>query len=625
MLAELQLTPGIFTNATDRTAFNRWKDCDHVRWKDSLPEKIGGWTYHALSGAQTVTYNIGDTTTPNMVAGNAGQIIGVARAIHDWIAIDGTKWIAVGTQFKLYLIANFVLYDITPILSSGTLTNPFTTTLGSPVITVAHTTHGMNPNDFVNFSGATAVGGITVNGNYQIATVPNPNTYTIQAVTNATSSATGGGTVTYQYEIHAGTDGLASTSGWGISTWNTMPGWNQPRPVNYDTPTQILEARIWSLDNWGENLMACGRGTQVYTWIKANGVGTRAVVIANSPQTNNYILVAQQERILIGFGSYDGVVSDQMNIRWSDQEDYTDWTPTFNNRSGSNRLTAGSRIISAVSTQTQIVVFTDGALYSMTFIGGNDVYSFSIIGENITIGGPNAASEINGTVYFMSAQEFWVFDGVVRILPCDVRETIFGGGPKSVNLLRLENTYCFMNPQFNEVWWLYTSQASLQNDRYVVYNYKENCWYYGSIDRTCMHAYSPLFRSPYGVRSDGFFFTHEDAQDDVDSSGNPLALNSFVASYDGEIGHGDQFYHVNRLIPDFPRLIGNGTVTLNSHRYPDDNNLQQKGPYTVTPTSDKISVRTRNRQISLRFDQQGLGTDFRMGHWRVDATPHGRR
>lgn len=634
-LVPLALLPGIFTNATPRTALNRWKDCDHVRFKDGLPQKLGGWTYRPLTGAQTVTYNTSPTTT---ALGTAGQILGKCRAIHDWTALDGTKIIALGTHWKLYLVSNYVLYDITPIASSGVLNNPFDTLNGSAVVTVHDAAHGMVTDDFANFSGAAAVGGITILGNYQV-TVIDANTYTITHSSAAGATVVGGGgaAVAFAYEIDVGSDGDAGFGGWGIGTFGTPPGWNVPRALDADTAAALRSIRIWSLDTWGEDLMADARGTQIYTWDRSASVFPagvlRATVIATSPTTSNWIAVAQEERILIAFGAHDGSVSDQMNVRWSDQEVFTDWSPTFTNRAGDNRLTRGSRIISAVSTRREIVIFTDTTLYAMQFVGGNDVFAFSVIGENVAIVGPNASAQVNGIVYFMSAQEFWVYDGVVRVLPCEVRQTVFGKTPTSINSTKLENTYAYINVQFNEVWWHYTSTQSTQNDRYVVFNFKDNQWYFGAMDRSAMHEFSSVLRTPYGVRAvDGKFFSHEDSLNDADTSGAVIALDSYLESYDTELGSGtdrpsggDRFVHVSRMIPDFPRLIGGGTLTLKSRRYPQDPVQNVKGPYPVIDTTTNLSVRARNRQLAIRWDQTGLNADFRMGTWRMGTQPHGQR
>lgn len=643
MLLDLKLDPGIFTNLSARSEVNRWKDCDHVRWKDGLPEKLNGWTYRALTGAQTVTYNsTGDTTTPVMVAGTAGQILGKARAIHDWISLDGFKWIAIGTHWKLYLTNNYVLYDITPIQSSGVLNGPFDTTNGSAIITVNHVTHGLQDLAFVNFSGATAVAGLTISGNYQVRQIVNVNSYTIQhtSAANATVLGGGGAAVAYSYELAVGTDGDSGTSGWGIGTWGTPPAWDLPRPVSSDTPQSLTQKRIWSLDNWGEDLVACPRsaptaGTEIriYTWDRSVGTGTRAILVAPSPTFNTCIAVAQEQRILVSFGATDLLgVKDPMNVRWSNQEDFTTpspsaWTPTFNNRAGGNRLTSGSRIITSKKTRREILIFTDLSVYSMQFIGGNDVFAFTNVGENVVIGGPNACAEINGIVYFMSAQDFWVYDGVIRILPCDVRESVFGDDTATrIDTSKLENTYCYINSQYNEVWWIYTSVASSsQNDRYAVYNFKENCWYLGSIDRTAMHGYSPVFKLPYGIRADSLFFTHEDSMNDANAAGTAISLDSSIESYDIELGTGDSFMHVSRLLPDFPSMVGAGTVTLKGRRYPDSSVQKTKGPYTVNPTDENINVRIRDRQISMEWEQTGLNTTWRMAPWRAGAREHGKR
>lgn len=606
-LVEIQIEPGIYTEQTDRGAMRRWRDGDHVRFRYGLPEKIGGWAAYE-----------GITLIPPV------------RAEHDWSSLDNQQWLALASPQKLYLINNGNLYDITPIASSGVLTDPFSTTNGDATVVVSHVDHGLSEAQFVNYTGATAVGGLTIDGSYQVATIIDGSTYTIEAASPATGSATGGGAVTFEYEI-APPIGTEQQLGWGAGPYGQDDdpdylgaGWSTPRDAINLRP----ELSLWSLDNWGQDLMACRRGGPIYVWERSGGPNIRARIIPNAPVANNWILVSPEDRILTAYGSHDGNQRDQSLIRWCAREDYNDWTPTESNAAGDKRIDSGSRILSAVRTRNETVIWTDTSIYSQQTVGDPEVFLFSPRGEALSIVGPNAAVEAGGVVYFMARDEFVRYDGTSQILPCTVRDYVFA----RINRDALEKVYASVNKEQSEVWWFYQSndEASTDNDSYVIYNYRENTWYYGSTGRTS-YTDSGFEDTPIAVDAAGKVYAHEIGYSD---DGEPL--NSFVESYAMEISDiGDFFGHINRFIPDFQDLSGEVEVSFRARPYPRAAETL-KGPYPVDQTTRKIDFRVRGRQISILINDTGTyepvpeepdvnSTFWRFGTFRISVTPDGKR
>lgn len=592
-LVDLQIRPGMVTDETARGAEPYWKDCDHVRFRNGIPEKMGGWKKAEDDN------------------GDAYALKGLARAIHDWSSLDGNAWIAVGTHKKLYLINSGNLHDITPLRDSGQLADPFTTTDTETTVNVEHTAHNAQEGDFVHFDNATAVGGITIDGEYEVTNVVDVDNYEIEHTAAATSSATGGGTVDYEYEISIGEGSRTTLFGYGVGPYGRGT-WGTPR-----TTSDLYGAlRIWSLDNWGEDLIASPLDGAVYVWDRTNGATTRAQLIADAPSTNKRVLVSEEDRHLICLGAHTGSFSDAMLVRWSDQEDYTTFTPAEGNTSGDKRLDAGSRIVTAVEARGEKIIFTDEALYSMRLSGGADVFAFYPLGESIRIASPNAAVQVNGVVYFMGQDDFFVYDGVVQPMPCPIRNHVFD----DFNIFQTNKVYAAVNRLFNEIWFCYPSGASEENDRYAVYNYYERNWYFGTIRRTAMHDQSATYGLPYGVDDSGNVWIHESGRNDGDQ-----ALKAYIESHDAEVMDGRQMAHIRSLVPDFLQLDGEVGVTLKARRYPQSEDQISKGPYTVDATTQKIDTRIRNRQIAVRIESDAINDHWRMGTWRARVRAHGGR
>lgn len=604
---KLDMIPGIYTEDTDTNSGNRWIDGDLIRWKNALVQSIGGWKTQTLSAS----------------------LLGVPRSLHDWVALDGTKYIAVGTEKRLYIIEeDFTINNITPIRDSGTLgSDPISTdhtggydpnsTGDASFVSIADTTHGVAVGDIVNLTGATAVGGITIDGDYEVKSVTDTNNYIIQHSSDATSTATGGGaSVAYIYEITAGSASSASAAGWGTSSFGAET-WDTPRTVS----TFVLELRTWSLDNWGEDLIASPKGAGIYVWDKSGGLGARATIIANAPATNLRVVVSAQNRQLIAMGAHTGSSDDPLFVAWCDAEDYTTWTPDIINTAGDKRIDRGSKIITGIPTRSGTIIFTDTGAHMLQPVGPPDVFGLRQIGGSISIASPSAAVDVAGVVYVMGKTNFYVWDGTLRVLPCDVWTKVFDT-EKTNDALNVEQSlsvFCSHMKNFNEVWWFYPSQGEVANDRYVIYNYVEGIWYYGAIDRASFHDFSEFTDGPYGLDSSGSFYTHEDGL-----NADTAALNPYVQSGYLDIADGDQLMHISKLIPELDRINGNLEVTLYGKKWPQSTPFT-KGPYGANSTTEEMGVRIRARHISLRISQDGLNESFRVGSWRARMRPDGER
>ncbi len=549
---------------------------------------------------------------------------GFARQLHDWSDLGDVQWLAIGTDVKLYVVNAGVLSDITPLRDTTVLSGPFDTTALSRVVTVNDTNHGAAVGDYVTYSGATAVAGLDLNGEFIVQTVPDANSYTIEAdwPANATVLGGGGAAVTAEYQIPIG-----SASGGTIEGWGAGPYGGGEYGIGVAGVGLQVVLRIWSLDNFGEDLLASPNEDTLYHWDRSAGAGIRAIVVPTAPATIQRMLISPQARHVIAFGAGTGSFQapgapDKLLIRWADSEDFTDWIATTINLAGDLRLDVGSQIITAIESRGDIIIFTDESLHALQFIGGTLVFGLRHLGQSVSIIGPNAAVDVNGIVVFMGEDDFLMYDGVLRVLPCEVRNKVFD----DLNDAQGDKVYCSVNKVFTEVWWLYPSAASETNDRYVKWNYKDNVWDFGTLERTAFHDSSRfLGGNPYGTQG-GKVFQHETGVDDADENGVLQAMSSRLESGDVEVDpNGRYMMHVGAMIPDFKELTGSIDLTLNGRGYPQRTAQQTKGPFTITSTTERQALRIRSRQISFLIESDALGDDWRMGTWRLEARPHGRR
>jgi hypothetical protein len=687
-LRKILFKSGVNKENTRYTNENGWYISEKVRFRQGTPEKIGGW--QRISG-QT--------------------FLGICRSLWNWVTLSFDNLLAVGTNLKFYIERGGNYYDITPIRETATLTNPFSTTINQTTVVVTDNTHGAATGDFVTFSGASAVGGLTLNGNYQI-TVTGTNTYTITASAQASSTATGGGTVTAKYEIPVGPAIQGAVTGWGAGGWG-MGTWGFGV-----TGTEAL--RLWVSQNWGEDLVFAYRSGPIYYWDATNGVTTRGVALntiggtcsftATSPTTVtfdetilsentavkfaatssmpsgvtagttyylrnvigasanisasptgalvnaastgsgvyisdlvdvpsavNTMIVSDTFRFLLAFGTteYGSSTLDPMLIRWSNQESLTDWVPASANQAGSLRLSHGSKIVTVVQTRQEIVVFTDASLYSLQYLGPPLVWGTQLLGDNISIIAPNAAIVASGIVYWMGVDKFYKYDGRVQTMRCDLRRHIFS----NINPSQVDQVFAGTNEGFNEVWWFYPSRNSTVIDQYVVYNYAEDIWYYGTMGRTAWSD-SGLRAYPQAATYVNNIVNHELGWDDQ-SSETPVAINAYIESSEFDIEDGQKLGFVYRVVPDItfdnstvesPQVTmtlipmmnsGSGYNTPQSEGGSSSATVARLSTTTIERFTGQVYVRVRGRQMIFKVESTDLGNAWQLGSPRIDIRPDG--
>ena len=616
-LQKLQFRPGIVQDATDYTNEGGWRDGDKIRFRLGLPETIGGWTRLTAS-----------------------TMLGTCRDLHTWTSLSGTRFVAAGTSQKLYIVDGSDPDDITPIrATTGAGDATFAATNGSAVLTVSDTAHGCVLGDFVTFSSAASLGGLitaaVLNQEYQVASIVGANSYTIvaTATANASDTGNGGSSTVAAYQINIGLNDAAVGSGWGAGAYSRGT-WGSA--ANVSIPSASL--RLWSMDNFGEDLLANVRGGGIYYWDTSAGTGTRAVDIAGlsgsaQPQVANIVLVSERDRHVLAFGcdpEADPGNLDPLTIRFSSQESFTVWNASSTTTAGELRIGTGSEIIAAVQTKQQVVVFTDRSVSAMQFIGAPFTFGLSEVSTNTSIVGQNAAVAVGDAVYWMGNDVFYRYDGNVSIIPCPVEEYVFD----DVDTSQLSKVTAGSNAEFNEVWWFYPSAASGNNDKYVVYNYADKIWFYGTLDRTAWDA-GGVSGFPIAASPDGNIYFQENGFSDG-STNPPSPISSFVESSGVDIGDGQQFMSVKRIIPDvgFRNSTGDPlvTFTLNARTYPGSGTTQTQSGNTVRSVAspiekytEQLDVRIRGRAVSVRVESNQVNTQWRLGTPRIDLRPDGRR
>lgn len=588
---QLPYLPGYYTDGSKIDSYNRYIDGNHVRFFKGFAKKIGGSVKSTLF-----------------------QFLGLCRFIEPWVTLSDKKYVALGTNLKLYINYGGTLFDITPLRLTvdPVAADPFTTTMDSTVVTVTDIANGAFVNDFVTFSGATAVGGITISGNYQITSIIDADTYTIVNSIAASSGDTGGGSVIKaEYEIHVGAADSTANIGWGSGAWGEGT-WGTPR-----SSSGILQfARTWSGNNYGEDLIVSPRGNAIYIWVAANGLGIRAQLISQAPSTNEFVVVSPENRYIIALGAYDDVnsVSDPMLVRWSSQNDYTDWTASTINTAGSNRLSDGNLIICGVITRGSIIISTDTTIYQM-YPDSNFVFAFNTLG----IGGcisPNGMVEYNGIVYWMGADNFYAYNGNINIIPCDVRTYVF----ENLNTLQNYKIYAWVNSAWNEIWWFYADANSTECNRYVAFDYLQNIWHYGSRDMTAGHDKGVVTPNPIATGSNGYQYSLESG---VDEDGAPM--DTLLLTGATQIQGRNRYAYIRKLIPNFINLVGTTTMELITRLYPQDSNPVTSSSYTVDSSTTYISTRMRGDEYQLEYRNSELGSDFWIGTPEMEVLSRGVR
>jgi len=609
-LKAIPMRPGIDRDTTEYGAEGGWVDCDKIRFRGDRAEKIGGWVRETLQSNREPTSDL---------------FTGVARDLITWNDLQFNKYIAVGTHQKLELVLGNIIYDITPVRETRNLTDVITTVSGESEVTINNSVpHNLTEGDFIEVtSQQTVVDGITLDGQYQVTQIVDANNFKVDSGTNAAGATSGGGgSLDINFLLENGSVDNGQLTGWGGGTWGTPGlsngGWNRPR----DGSIGGVDLRQWSLDSWGEDLIACVREGKIYQWDATNGVNTRAQELTNAPTRNNFILVGQPFRHLIAFGSEVESTGafDPLIIRWASQETLTEWGVTATNSAGEFRIPDGNEIIGAVQTRTEIIVFTDVSAYSMAYIGGNQVFQFTPLGSNMSAISQHAAVDINGTVFWMGKEDFYLYDGVVRVLPTTISKFIFDqDGEGQYNENQKEKIFAGVNKEFHEIWWFYPGQNSKENNRYIKYNYQMDVWDFGTIDRT-VWVDRGIFDRPLAVESNGRLFLHESGKN---ADAGPM--NAFIQSAFFDIGDGERFMFVDRVVPDLDLAPNrNALITLEFKRYPTSAPIT-KGPFTFNNTMDQIKFRGRGRQANIKYQVNAIGADFELGKTRIGMQNDGER
>jgi hypothetical protein len=650
-LKALKFRPGVDRENTTLTNEGTWFESDKVRFKSGSAEKIGGWEQD--SGVQA-----------SGLQPPAGSYWGVARSLYNWINLSAYNLLGVGTDFKYY-IQNTVggaFNDVTPIkevTAAGAVT--FAAVNGSNVITVNDTGSNTRQNDFVAFSGAVSLGGnVTagiLNAEHQIIETVSSAQYKIRVgvTANASDSGNGGAAVVGTYQINTGAGVATVGVGWGAGGWSGITtglsntGWGSPANITSGVSQQL---RLWSQSNYGQDLIINPRGGGLYYWRNnANPqIFDRAVLLSNTspapfdtdvdcPTQVNFTAVSDASRFLLAFGcnDYGSLVLDPMLVRWSNQEDYAVWTPAITNQAGSYRLSIGSEIVTAQQTRQEVLVWTDAAVYSMQYQGPPFVWGFQPLATNTSIAGPNAVVTANDNTYWMGVDKFYVYNGRVQTLPCTLRTYVF----QNINLSQQFQFFAGINDAFSEVWWFYCSENSTDIDRYVVYNYLENIWYYGTMARTAWTD-NPLREVPVAAGYGGQILYHETGNDDG-STNPPTAIDCFVQSADFNLEDGDSFGYVWRIIPDLtfdgssapsptaqfsirPRQFpGTAYGPANNPDVQSANNYLGQRTYNVQQFTPQVNVRIRGRQMALRVGSNTTGVAWQLGTPTADIKASGRR
>jgi hypothetical protein len=617
---KLNLAPGIDKQNTEYGAEGGWTNCDNVRFRYGLPEKIGGW----------VNFE-----------GNETYLVGAASEVFTWTSLTGVPHVIVGTNRKLYVSTNGIWNDITPIratTAAGDVT--FAAVDGSTAITVSDTSHGAIVGDFVTFSGAVSLGGVItadiLNAQYEITSVIDANSYTITApvAANASDTGNGGESVVGAYQINIGTDIDFFDFGWGVGTWG-LSSWGTPiSPSN----NVALNSRVWQFDAFGEDVICQLVDGQTFLWDLSVGPTTRAAALSGAPTKSTYALVSTPDRHLVCFGTETTIgtpaTQDPMFVRFSNQEDITQFVESATNTAGGQRLTDGNRIVTALRSRGQILIITDTALHGQQYIGPPFTFGFQQLGANCGCIGPHAAVDVNGLAFWMGTEAFYLFDGTVKKIPSTVQDYVF----KDLNQIQKTKVHAGLNSQFNEVTWWYCSVTSDFIDRCVTYNYIENTWAVGTMPRSAWEDLS-VFPKPlaskyepdatdatistiYGLTAGrALIYQQETGTDDVD-----LPLESLLTSGYFDIGDGDNMLLMSRFIPDFKDQVGNLTVRLLLRAFPQATaSPSSLDPYTITPTTQKVDTRARGRQISITIENNELNATWRYGTLRVDLQPDGLR
>jgi hypothetical protein len=641
-LIKLGFKPGVNRDRTNYSQEGGWWASDKIRFRQGFPEKIGGWEVETFD-----------------------QYTGQARSLFTYVTLDGSILITIGTHVKMYVNAGTTLYDITPIRATFTSTdtdNCFATTNASTTVTATITGHGAITGDYVTFSGATTVGGVPageLNAEHEI-TVVNSNTFTFTVSTAATSTvAAGGGTgITAAFQINVGYATATAGYGWGTSTWSRGT-WGSGSTIPF-----YFIPRLQFQDKFNNDLVFNIRDENIYYWVYNTGFSNRAVLLSSLsgavavPKEVGKIMFAPSGHLLaLACTNYDASAAspdyegsyDPLLVRWSNVDatvgpEPEKWQPTATNTAGFLRLKSGSRIITAKSTRQETLIWTDFSLSSLQFLGTQEVFGLQELSSNINIMSPNVVAEANNVIYWMGTDKFYAYSGRVDTLPCTLKQYIFD----DINREQSDLFFAGTNNEYNEIIWFYVSEGSQDIDRYVIYNHQEQIWYYGTLDRT---AWVDAGVTDYPIAvDDGWVYAHEKGNDDGQPLGAaPQPITSYIESADMDIGDGDKFILINRVIPDVNftdsdttnSVTGNPLtpevdITVGVRKFPgalpatsDVRGTSNTKPVVTSATIDQytnqVFLRARGRQMNFKIESDGIGVQWQLGYPRVDGREDGKR
>ena len=729
MLQKIGFAPGINKQLTETGAEGQWVDCDNVRFRYGIPEKIGGWN------------QLGDL--------NSNELTGAGRGLHHFVNTAGRRYAIIGTNRILYAFSGGVFYDIHPIKTTTTLTNAFSTDNGNAAVTITFpTAHGISPNDIILLDNFTTITGSNFGASdfddkkFMVTSVPTATTLTITMPSNESGSgATTSGGIRVQHYYPVGTAVQEKGFGWGLGTYggedtgavtttlngaidastttivltsatqfpstgtsfvligtemiqytgisgNTLTGvtrgargttaashsdgatvtngtdygaWNEQTQEGL-----ALDPGMWSLDNFGDKAICLIHDGACFEWDSSlgNATETRASIISGAPTASRHMVVSTPDRHLVFFGTEttigDASTQDDMFIRFSDQENINTYAPTATNTAGTQRLADGSKIMGAIRGRDAIYVWTDTALFTQRFVGAPFTFGFAQVGTNCGLVGQNACVEVDGAAYWMSENGFFRYGGKLESLPCLVEDFVYN----DINLTSgNQMVSAGLNNLFGEIIWFYPSSTSDVVNKMVAYNYfdsniKRHVWTVGTLART-MWRDSAVFGKPHALEytagNDSSFdvvgntegrtayYEHETGTDQ-NKNGTITAVLSNISSGDYDItqramrstqgvsgiadfrGDGEHIMKIRRFVPDFISQTGATRVTLQLKNYPNSTQSSSPlGPFDITSSTTKVDTRARARAISLKIENTAADQSWKLGTFRLDVQPDGRR
>ena len=609
-LAKFEFQQGFHRETTAYAEGQRWFDGNYVRFRAGRPENMRGYETRALG----VTFD------------------GSARDLITWSDSDSKKRAIFGTPDKLYAHEGDQIYDITPITTAVTLANVFGTSSGSTRVCCSDASHGRVVGDYVFFTSSAAFNAVSLQDKtFPVISVESANVFTISVTGAADATESDTGTATFNYYIPTGNSVAAAGLGYGAARFQATVcasqtrAWNQPASAG--SSGIVFGITQWSLDNWGEDVVANRKGSNIFYFDSdASVLPTRATSVTTSPIQTNSIIVSPNDRHLVALGTNeyaaDATVSGTFNpmlVRWSDQDDRTNWVPSISSTAGEVVLTDGTEIIGAVRSKTAINIWTDNSLWLMEFAGPPFTFRFTQAGTNCGMVGQHGGVDFGGITYWMGYDNFHRFTGQIEDVSCTVRRYIFD----DINRNYYDKVFAGLNSEFNEIIWLYASGTKTECDKYVIYNPVDDYWVYGEMIFTTF-ADKEVFGNTIttGVTVAGNNIYNNEPVSVFTGSGETLP--SFVESGDFDIDDGNAIMFMNRIIPDYDLSGGKIKMKFTTKQYPESTETVTK-EFDITNTTEKVNFRSRGRQAKVRVSCDSNNASWRWGSIRLGIQGDGAR